>query len=80
MLGNKDIAAKARDAIEKANNETLYGSYNDGYFHGYADALKEVAQLKYYAISADGATWTWQWLTDEEAEQERLAGKTVKAN
>lgn len=78
MYTQKEIADMARNAIQTANNETAHGSYNDGYVHGYADALKKAGGLKYYAISADGASWTWQWLTEEEAEAERKAGRTVR--
>lgn len=68
----------ARRAILTANMETAHGTYNDGYVHGYADALKKIGGLKYHAISADGFSWTWQWLTEEEAEAERKNGRIVR--
>ena len=78
MLSQKEIADMARNAIKTANMNLSQGSYNSGYEHGFADALKKVGGLKYYAISVDGFSWTWQWLTEEEAEAERKAGHMVR--
>lgn len=58
MLNSKEVANMARKAIENANNEAAPGSFNDGYTHGYADALRKVAGLSYYAVSADGSSWS----------------------
>jgi len=79
-MDTKQVIEMARRAIDVANRETAHGTYNDGYVHGYADALKKVCGLMYFAVSADsGTTWTWQWLTEDEAEKEREAGRLVKA-
>lgn len=78
MYTQKEIADMARNAIKTANMNSSQGSYNAGYKHGYADALKKVGGLKYYSISADGFSWTRQWLTEEEAEAERKAGHIVR--
>ena len=69
--------AEARAALERARQESG-SSYNAGYLAGYADALKKVAQLSYYAISADGGkTHTWQWLSPAEVEQHKADGYIV---
>ena len=72
------MEAEARAAITRARLETG-GGYNAGYLAGYADALKKVANLSYYAISADGGkTCTWQWLSPAEVEQHRADGYIVQ--
>ena len=71
------MEAEARAAIERARKEPG-NHYNAGYLSGYADALKRVANLSYYAISADGGkTYTWQWLSPQEVEQHKAAGYIV---